>query len=259
MFFMGSSLYFWREKLFIRSVHVRRAAAYRLAASLLIGPIVAFPLYLLCVAPFMLHRLYSRRSDQALQFLRRAYSYGVYIYAFPVQQTLALLFPKITILAMAGSAGVISFALAFCSWNLVEAGDGTKDVCAEATRGAERGRGPFAAGGADPKADKLSPGAPSDASASHPSGAMSVGSGKIGAMARIAREQWRRRDKRAPIKKSRQRARADSAAAPYNRKLAPRESRGWACPPASESNADLRVTNPTAPRSQLQTRRKRWR
>jgi hypothetical protein len=81
---------------------------------------------------------------------------------------------------MAGSAGLISFALAFCSWNLVEKrAMGLKDVCAEATtRALNAAAAPFARWRADPEPSKLSATAPSDAPASHPSGAMSVSSGK---------------------------------------------------------------------------------
>jgi len=177
---MGSSLYFWREKLFMNRITFAALPLIVIAASLLIGPSVAFPLYLLCVAPFMLHLAYIPGGPIRRFNSWGDYSYGVYIYAFPVQQTLALLFPKITILAMAGSAGVISFALAFCSWNLVEKrAMGLKDVCAEATtRALNAAAAPFARWRADPKPSKLSPGAPSDAPASHPSGAISASSGK---------------------------------------------------------------------------------
>jgi peptidoglycan/LPS O-acetylase OafA/YrhL len=180
MFFMGSSLYFWRGQLFMNRVTFVALPLIVIAASLLIGPSVAFPLYLLCVAPFMLHLAYIPGGPIRRFNSWGDYSYGVYIYAFPVQQTLALLFPKITVLAMAGSAGIISFALAFCSWNLVEKrAMGLKDVCAEATtRALSAAAAPFARWRADPKSSKLSPGAPSDAPASHPSGAMSVSSGK---------------------------------------------------------------------------------
>jgi peptidoglycan/LPS O-acetylase OafA/YrhL len=180
MFFMGSSLYFWREKLFMNRVTFVALPLIVIAASLLIGPSVAFPLYLLCVAPFMLHLAYIPGGPIRRFNSCGDYSYGVYIYAFPVQQTLALLFPKITILAMAGSAAVISFALAFCSWNLVEKrAMGLKDVCAEATtRALSAAAALFARWRGDPKPSKLSPSAPSDAPASHPSGAISVSSGK---------------------------------------------------------------------------------
>ena len=54
---------------------------------------------------------------------------------------------------------MISFALAFCSWNLVEKrAMGLKDVCAEATtRALSAAAAPFARWRADPKPSKLSP------------------------------------------------------------------------------------------------------
>jgi len=39
------------------------------------------------------------------------YSYGVYIYAFPVQQTLAFLFPAMTLAAMMASSAFVSVAI----------------------------------------------------------------------------------------------------------------------------------------------------
>ena len=47
-------------------------------------------------------------------------SYGVYLYAFPVQQTLAYLWPGITPLQLLASALPITAALAWASWHLVE-------------------------------------------------------------------------------------------------------------------------------------------
>jgi peptidoglycan/LPS O-acetylase OafA/YrhL len=48
------------------------------------------------------------------------YSYCVYVYAFPVQQTLALLFRALSLVAMMASSAVISVAIAFLSWKLIE-------------------------------------------------------------------------------------------------------------------------------------------
>lgn len=46
-------------------------------------------------------------------------SYGVYIYAFPVQQTLVYYF-KLNYLQLIFTAIIISCALAYCSWHLIE-------------------------------------------------------------------------------------------------------------------------------------------
>lgn len=68
-------------------------------------------LYLAVRLPRVLHRV-GQRND---------YSYGVYIYSFPLQQTLAH-FRVYTLgyLVFALCSGAVSFALAFVSWHLVE-------------------------------------------------------------------------------------------------------------------------------------------
>ena len=48
------------------------------------------------------------------------YSYGIYIYAFPVQQSLAFLFPGISIGAMFLSSFLATVGLAVASWHGVE-------------------------------------------------------------------------------------------------------------------------------------------
>ena len=76
--------------------------------------------YLLVMAPFVLHLAYVpggriRRFNELGD-----YSYGVYIYAFPIQQTLALLFPAMTLAAMMASSAAVSIAVAIVSWKLIE-------------------------------------------------------------------------------------------------------------------------------------------
>lgn len=48
------------------------------------------------------------------------FSYGFYLYAFPVQQTVLHFFPKIGLLELMGLAFVITMCCAYLSWNLVE-------------------------------------------------------------------------------------------------------------------------------------------
>jgi peptidoglycan/LPS O-acetylase OafA/YrhL len=50
----------------------------------------------------------------------RDYSYGLFLYGFPVQQTLLSLWPTIPPLALFGSASLIGLGLAAASWHLVE-------------------------------------------------------------------------------------------------------------------------------------------
>lgn len=49
------------------------------------------------------------------------YSYGLYIYAFPVQQTLASLVPGIGVAGLFLASAAITLALAVVSWRFVEA------------------------------------------------------------------------------------------------------------------------------------------
>ena len=87
------------------------------------------------MAPFVLHLAYVpggriRRFNDLGD-----YSYGVYIYAFPVQQTLAFLFPALTLAAMMASSAVVSIAIAVVSWKLIEERAlGHKDDFAARTR-----------------------------------------------------------------------------------------------------------------------------
>ena len=116
MFFYGASLYFWRERLFLnRGIFI--ALPLLVAAAATVDRTFAFAVYLLCIAPFLLCLAYIPGGRIRAVNNWGDYSYGIYIYAFPVQQTLAMVFPKLPFLAMALSAGAISWALAFCSWN----------------------------------------------------------------------------------------------------------------------------------------------
>jgi peptidoglycan/LPS O-acetylase OafA/YrhL len=54
------------------------------------------------------------------QLTAHDYSYGIYIYAFPVQQTLVFLYPQQTVSEHLISATLITVALAALSWHLVE-------------------------------------------------------------------------------------------------------------------------------------------
>jgi len=133
MFFCGASLYFWRERIVINRASFAALPLLVIAAAM-IDETFAFAVYLLCVPLFLLHLVYIPRGKIRAVNGWGDYSYGIYIYAFPVQQTLALLFPKLTLFAMTGCAAAVSWALAFCSWNLVEKRSmRAKNACADAT------------------------------------------------------------------------------------------------------------------------------
>jgi peptidoglycan/LPS O-acetylase OafA/YrhL len=119
MFFMGASLYFWRDRVSLSWASFA-ALPLLVAGAALIDRNLAFAVYILCSAPFLLHLAYLPGGRIRKVNDWGDYSYGIYIYAFPVQQTLAFLFPKMPLAAMVLSAAGISWALAYCSWHLVE-------------------------------------------------------------------------------------------------------------------------------------------
>jgi peptidoglycan/LPS O-acetylase OafA/YrhL len=111
-------LFVWRDRIPIGS---------RLLVGLLAALVLAsfdktlfFVVYAACLAPLVLHLVYVPGGR-----IRRFndwgdYSYGVYIYAFPVQQTLAFFFPAMSLAGMMASSAVVSVAIAIVSWKLIE-------------------------------------------------------------------------------------------------------------------------------------------
>jgi len=74
---------------------------------------IAFP------AIFLTFGLATSAAARALAGLGD-YSYGVYIYAFPVQQSVLYLYPSLPMAAYVGLSMAITFALAAASWHWIE-------------------------------------------------------------------------------------------------------------------------------------------
>lgn len=119
MFFSGSAFYILRGRIRLSGI-VFWVFAVGLAASALIGQEIFGVVYLftaayawlyLAYAPSGMLRSYNRLGD---------YSYGVYIYAFPVQQTIAALIPGVSAASTILVAAPITIFLAVLSWKFVE-------------------------------------------------------------------------------------------------------------------------------------------
>jgi peptidoglycan/LPS O-acetylase OafA/YrhL len=82
-------------------------SAFFVSYFLLIGYIILYLAYI----PAGVVRTYNKFGD---------YSYGMYIYAFPVQQSIAASIPSITVAKMATLSFLITLALAVLSWHCVE-------------------------------------------------------------------------------------------------------------------------------------------
>jgi peptidoglycan/LPS O-acetylase OafA/YrhL len=118
MFLCGSTLYLWRDK-----VPMRRSILIGALACLLIASVneqAFFVVYVVCLAPLVLHLAYLPKGRIRAFNDWGDCSYGVYIYAFPIQQTLALLFPGMPLMAMIVGSGAITLGVAALSWTLIE-------------------------------------------------------------------------------------------------------------------------------------------
>jgi peptidoglycan/LPS O-acetylase OafA/YrhL len=72
------------------------------------------------VLPFVVLAFGLSRHTWLSRWHQRDYSYGIYIYAFPVQQTLVSFWPQMPLPAYLLSTFVITVALAAISWHFVE-------------------------------------------------------------------------------------------------------------------------------------------
>ena len=73
--------------------------------------VLPYCLFYLAYIPAGKLRSYNRVGD---------YSYGVYLYAFPIQQVLVLSYPDWSVLGLILVAGGLTFISAICSWHWIE-------------------------------------------------------------------------------------------------------------------------------------------
>jgi len=119
MFLYGTTLYLWRDKVPVRPGILFAAFACLLLAAAFSSS-VFFAAYVFCLAPLVLHLAYLPKGRIRSINDWGDFSYGVYIYAFPIQQTLAFLFPGMSLLAMVALSGSASLGIAALSWTVIE-------------------------------------------------------------------------------------------------------------------------------------------
>lgn len=118
MFFTGAAFYVLKEHIPLsRSFFWLSIFALTLAAIdkptffVAYNMTLAYILFFVAYVPSGRIRAYNRTGD---------YSYGVYIYAFPVQQSIAALVPDISGWSMIMVSAVVTLSLAALSWHLLE-------------------------------------------------------------------------------------------------------------------------------------------
>ena len=115
-FFLGASF-----RLLQNRIAVSRTIALCMALVLLVSMVnpISFGIVYRLTLAYLL--MYFAVVARPFRFSPRGdYSYGIYIYAFPIQQTLVTTVSGITILQLILSSFVITFAFAFASWHGIE-------------------------------------------------------------------------------------------------------------------------------------------
>lgn len=118
MFFLGATFYILKEYIVL---------SHRLFWFLVIGLLVAasnkdtfFLAYIFSIAYILFYIAYVPSGAIRKYNQLGDYSYGLYIYAFPVQQSIAALVPGVSVSQMILTSATATILLATLSWHLVE-------------------------------------------------------------------------------------------------------------------------------------------
>ena len=114
-YFAGAIIYLFRERL--RFSRISMAGSLAIVAFLWLNPDLAF----MSALPLGYFLIWLGLKANFVKWgQNNDFSYGIYIYAFPIQQFVALLFPAATFAAHVLLAIIFTFPLAILSWFLVE-------------------------------------------------------------------------------------------------------------------------------------------
>ena len=116
-FFVGASINQFKWDRFFNLTNVVLAVIVWLAMS---RWMVVFIMASWVFLPFIILAFGTAKGSPLARVTPWDFSYGIYIYAFPIQQTIVYLFPKVDFFSYLGSTLLITVALAALSWHFVE-------------------------------------------------------------------------------------------------------------------------------------------
>ena len=118
MFFVGTAFYIYRNHIFLSSKYFLFTLILLSLSS--INNDLFFIIYSISI-PYLVFSFAYLPTGSIRKYNQVGdYSYGMYIYAFPVQQSIAAIIPDISVTYMAAIAFGITLVLAILSWHLVE-------------------------------------------------------------------------------------------------------------------------------------------
>jgi peptidoglycan/LPS O-acetylase OafA/YrhL len=118
MFFTGASFFVFKDRIALRTTPCLLLLA-AIAVSLVDRAALFFVLNL-SLAYILMYAAYAVSGPIRAFNALGDYSYGVYIYAYPVQVGLSLFVPHISVPALMASSAAITTTLAVLSWHLLE-------------------------------------------------------------------------------------------------------------------------------------------
>ena len=118
MFFIGAAFYVWRDRIRLSSGWFFIVLSLLLLST--INKDVYFVFYYLLL-PYLIFYVAYVPSGLVRKFNGIGdYSYGMYIYGFPVQQSMAAIIPDISVNIMITYSFIITLVLSVFSWHLIE-------------------------------------------------------------------------------------------------------------------------------------------
>ncbi len=117
-FFMGASFYLFRDKIKLKTSYFFVTAIILVISSM--HKDLFFIIYYLVLAYLLFYIVYVPKGAIRKFNQLGDYSYGMYIYAYPVQQSLVALYPNLGIFAMVSISFIVTLIFSILSWHFIE-------------------------------------------------------------------------------------------------------------------------------------------